>query len=472
MKNKLIKLGLVMGIIGISLTISNPVKAYSIDKIVKEGEFKAEFIKPSDEFDMANLLELTHMLDDYNNISGDLLHFDKCNDDLSKCNIVYKKDGVEVQTPVKMTYKTLDNSIIKKYKKVVNNINNHKGDFIIDDINSMSFKKSLTDDYYYDLIEILSLSENFKDITDSDFDYYYDSRLGGMKPFSVYSSGNLIIAYKGVYLGSIRIDKEDDIKYIQENNVIYISSNTENTKEAFLKAAKKKLKYFFKDVSIKVGGKIEDLIGKSLTDKEKNKYGEYYYVVSVNNGKEVTKYNYLICKDSKKGYIDINDANISKFKEEVAYTGKKITFNLNLKVKGTKLIEGTDYTLKYKDNKKLGTATVTIKGIGKYYGEVTKKFKILPKSTSISKITKKKKSFDISWKKQTNNTTGYQIEYSLNKDFSKSTKILIKKNTITSTSINKLKANKKYYVRIRTYKLVDGKKIYSNWSDTKTIKTK
>ena len=36
----------------------------------------------------------------------------------------------------------------------------------------------------------------------------------------------------------------------------------------------------------------------------------------------------------------------------------------------------------------------------------------------------------------------------------------------------KLKAKKKYYVRVRTYKIVDGTKIYSDWSSSKNIKTK
>ena len=79
----------------------------------------------------------------------------------------------------------------------------------------------------------------------------------------------------------------------------------------------------------------------------------------------------------------------------------------------------------------------------------------------------------ITYKKQTADTTGYQVQYSTTKDFSSGVKnINITKNKTTSTTKKKLKAKKKYYVRIRTYKKVGGKKIYSTWSSLKSIKTK
>ncbi len=94
-----------------------------------------------------------------------------------------------------------------------------------------------------------------------------------------------------------------------------------------------------------------------------------------------------------------------------------------------------------------------------------------PKATSIKKLTKGKKSFKATWKKITG-VNGYQVQYSTDKKFKKNTKtVTIKKNTASAT-IKKLKANKKYYVRVRAYKIVNGKKIYSSWSSTKKIKLK
>lgn len=96
-----------------------------------------------------------------------------------------------------------------------------------------------------------------------------------------------------------------------------------------------------------------------------------------------------------------------------------------------------------------------------------------PKKTSIKKITAKSKAFKVTWKK-ISAAKGYQIKYSTSKNFTKKkTKtVTVKKSTTTSKTIKNLKANKKYYVKVRTYKVVNGKKIYSKWSSVKTVKTK
>lgn len=99
-----------------------------------------------------------------------------------------------------------------------------------------------------------------------------------------------------------------------------------------------------------------------------------------------------------------------------------------------------------------------------------------PKSTSLLKLTAAKKGFTAKWKKQSG-TTGYQIQYSTSKKFSKGTKTTtIKKSSTVSKKISKLKAKKKYYVRVRTYKTakINGKTktLYSGWSKVKTVKTK
>lgn len=60
------------------------------------------------------------------------------------------------------------------------------------------------------------------------------------------------------------------------------------------------------------------------------------------------------------------------------------------------------------------------------------------------------------------------------KNFSKkNTKVvLVKKSNTTSKSVDKLKAKKKYYIRIRTYKTVNGKKYFSGWSKGKNVTIK
>ena len=71
-------------------------------------------------------------------------------------------------------------------------------------------------------------------------------------------------------------------------------------------------------------------------------------------------------------------------------------------------------------------------------------------------------------------TTGYQIQISSNKKFAKKAAVTktVKKNSTTKLTVNKLKPKKKYYVRVRTYKVVKGKKYCSSWSKSKTVTTK
>lgn len=96
-----------------------------------------------------------------------------------------------------------------------------------------------------------------------------------------------------------------------------------------------------------------------------------------------------------------------------------------------------------------------------------------PSPTTIKSVKAKKKALTVKWKKKTNNTSGYIIQYSKFKKFKKGNKtITISKNSKASKTIKKLKSGKKYYVRIRTYKSYNGTKLYSNWSKAKSRKTK
>ena len=146
--------------------------------------------------------------------------------------------------------------------------------------------------------------------------------------------------------------------------------------------------------------------------------------------------------------------------------------------KGTKLSNGRDYTVTYPSGRKnVGRYSVKIRFKGNYSGTKTLTYNINPKGTSMSKVTAAKKGFKAKWKKQSTQTTGYQLQYSTSSKFKKGTKTVnISKNKTTSKSVKKLYAKKKYYVRVRTYKTVKfgGKniKLYSGWSKAKAVKTK
>lgn len=97
---------------------------------------------------------------------------------------------------------------------------------------------------------------------------------------------------------------------------------------------------------------------------------------------------------------------------------------------------------------------------------------VAPKATSIKSLSKGKKSFKVKWKK-ISSVNGYQIQYSTDKKLKKGCKTYtVKKGSATSATIKKLKGKKKYYVRVRTYKVVAGQKVYSSWSKVKTVTTK
>ena len=92
-------------------------------------------------------------------------------------------------------------------------------------------------------------------------------------------------------------------------------------------------------------------------------------------------------------------------------------------------------------------------------------------SPSLSKVKKANKSFKANWK-ACEGVDGYEIQYSLKKNFKKAKKKTVKGAAKKSLKVKKLKSGKKYYVRIRAYKVINGKKVYSKWSAKKTVKVK
>lgn len=93
-----------------------------------------------------------------------------------------------------------------------------------------------------------------------------------------------------------------------------------------------------------------------------------------------------------------------------------------------------------------------------------------PPKTSITSLTRGKKSFVAKWKKV--KCSGYQIQYADNKKMKKAVTKTIKKSGTVKYQVKKLKAKKKYYVRVRAYKTVKGKKYCSSWSKIKSVTTK
>ena len=162
-------------------------------------------------------------------------------------------------------------------------------------------------------------------------------------------------------------------------------------------------------------------------------------------------------------------SNVKLNRTSYTYTGKSIRPSVTVTVNGKK-IGASAYKLYYKNNKNSGIGTVQVRGIGKYSRiNKTLTFKILPLKTLLTGLKKANRSFTASWKKNIQ-ATGYQIQYAADSRFTKERKtVIVGKQSATRYKISGLKNKKTYYVRIRSYKRVGKKVLYSSWSTVKKI---
>mgnify|MGYP002594234508 CR=1 FL=1 len=226
------------------------------------------------------------------------------------------------------------------------------------------------------------------------------------------------------------------------------------------------------DGKAKKPGVTVKLNGKTL------KNGTDYTVSYSNNTKVGTAKVTITGKGNYTGSVSKTYSIKNNFKKATvsgistkAFTGKNITQSITVKYNGKTLKKGTDYTVSYSSNKKIGTATVKIAGKGSYTGTITKTFKINPAKQEIQKLTAKSKAFFVDWA-QKGSATGYEIQYATNSKFTSSKKVTITNNKTDTKTISKLSGKKKYYVRVRSYTTVKGTKYYGAWSSVKNVTTK
>lgn len=154
------------------------------------------------------------------------------------------------------------------------------------------------------------------------------------------------------------------------------------------------------------------------------------------------------------------------------YNGKVKTPSVKVSVNGTVLTKD-NYSVSYgKGRKNVGKYTVKVTLKNDYAGSKTVSFKINPPKSAVKKLKKGKKSFTVYVKKQSKQTSGYQVQYSTSKKFKSPKAKNLTSYKKTTLKVKKLKKHKKYYVRVRTYKKVGKAKYYSGWSSAKSVKTK
>ena len=163
-------------------------------------------------------------------------------------------------------------------------------------------------------------------------------------------------------------------------------------------------------------------------------------------------------------------SNVKLNRTSYTYTGKTIRPSVTVTVNGKK-IGASAYKLYYKNNKNSGIGTVQVRGTGKYSRiNKTLTFKIMPPKTLLTGLKKANRYFTASWKKNIQ-ATGYQIQYAADSRFTKERKtVTVGKQSVTRYKISGLKNKKTYYVRIRSYKRVGKKVLYSSWSTVKKIR--
>ena len=174
------------------------------------------------------------------------------------------------------------------------------------------------------------------------------------------------------------------------------------------------------------------------------------------------------------GKIPASSCSMTLSKTIFTYNGKVQNPTVTIKDPNGKTISSGNYKVTYSSGcRNIGEYKVTVKFNGsKYTGSMSKTFTIGPKSTSLKSLTTGTKCFTVKWTKQPTLTSGYQLRYATNSKFTGAKTVTIASIKTTSKKITGLKDATKYYVQIRTYKTVSGKKYYSNWSSAKTVTTK
>lgn len=199
------------------------------------------------------------------------------------------------------------------------------------------------------------------------------------------------------------------------------------------------------------------------TYRNNKKLGKAYITIKgIGNYKGTIRANYKIVACSVKSLK-------YQYSKKKVYTGKARTAGVVIKNGSVKLKKNKDYTIRYKNNKKIGKATITIRGKGNYKGKKTLHFQIVPSKPKIVKVTKKKASFRLQFSKS-KQVSGYRVFVSTSKSFSK------KKTQEYVTTGNRfgmysLQAGT-YYVRIKSYGSKKGKSYESSYSSSRKIKIK
>lgn len=278
--------------------------------------------------------------------------------------------------------------------------------------------------------------------------------------YDVGKTGDIIVEIRD---SAFAPTQDEDIVYVFENETGKVSKALKEGEICYIQVAEQ------------YKGSLEDVYNVGVTVKEHEHSNEIVidgnYVIKGCSCQNEESMEYAFWVDSVK-------------LKNATYTGKNVSPKVSIGIMESYCQEGKTIpgipqsaytvTVTSKNKKAVGPAKAKVKFIGEYKGLGTYNvsFKIVPKGTTLSKISSGKKAFTAKWKKQASNTSGYEIRYSLYSGMYNAKTVSVGSNKTLSKKISNLKSNTDYYVQVRTYKTIKGKKYCSSWSVNKKVTTK
>ena len=188
------------------------------------------------------------------------------------------------------------------------------------------------------------------------------------------------------------------------------------------------------------------------------------------------KYTCSVCKATTKTATTIYYPKTIKLSTTTyTYSGGVKKPSVSVVDSNGKTISSSNYTAPVPSAKYPGkySVKITFKGNCNYTGSKTLYFTITPKKVSLSSVkSTSKKKMTVKWSKQSG-VSGYQVVYATNSKFTKGKKtVTVKGSSAKYKTVTKLSSKKTYYVKVRSYKTIDGKKVYGSYSKVKKVKVK
>ncbi len=268
-------------------------------------------------------------------------------------------------------------------------------------------------------------------------------------------TARLLITAKGNYFGEKEITFDilpKDVKWVQMGKIPVQTYNGNQQKPEITVKDGEKILVEDSDYTVAYGTNVEKGTGEVTITGLGNYTGTQRMVFEIQGA-------------------SMTSAQLS-IKNQVTYTGRAISPKVTVYYGTQKLTVNKDYVVFYRRNKAVGTAQAVVEGIGNYKDTKVISFQIMPRRVTLKKLSTKKGVVTVKWYRRTE-ASGYYVEYTQDKNFvSDIKKKHIKSGKTLTVSIKKLEKKKRYYFRVRSYKTVNGKKIYGAYSKVKSIRVK